>query len=304
MTDRFLPLLLMGTVLSLLTAQSANVSAQQQPITAATPFEQLAQGQPQQQTTGTPPGTILLTTFPNGTSKAQFVNGTTVQVLNGVGYLVLDPSASAAASAYATAPVSNTIVNRIYQAIAIAIGIIINNNTTPQPAPLPNQTEPEGPDQDCLFDPSLPKCTPGPEGCPEGFGTNEDGQCFPLGGCPDGYHSVEDDESGTCYPDDIPCPDGQVRSDEGNYCIVPEGPEPFACPSVFPPPPGCPGFEDLPPEEQCQVDPSLPQCTENEDQETDNTEEPEEPEPAPPEEPEPAPPEEPEPAPPEEDDGD
>ncbi|MGH9979539.1 MAG: hypothetical protein ACRD8Z_27425, partial [Nitrososphaeraceae archaeon] len=187
MTDRFLPLLLMGTVLSLLTAQTATY-VHATTITAATPFEQLAQGQQQPTATvTTPPGTILLTTFPNGTSKVQFVNGTTIQVLNGVGYLVLDPSASAAASASATAPVSNTIVNRIYQAIAIAIGITINNNTTPQPAPLPNQTEPEGPDQDCLFDPSLPKCTPGPEGCPEGFGTNEDGQCFPLGGCPDGY---------------------------------------------------------------------------------------------------------------------
>ncbi|MGH9978921.1 MAG: hypothetical protein ACRD8Z_24270, partial [Nitrososphaeraceae archaeon] len=74
------------------------------------------------------------------------------------------------------------------------------------------------------------------------------------------------------------------RSDEGNYCIVPEEPEPFACLAVFPPPPGCPGFEDLPPEEQCQVDPSLHQCTENENQEIDNTEEPEESEPALPDE--------------------
>lgn len=97
-----------------------NVHAQ--PITAATPFEQLAQGQGQPGS-APKPGTILLTTFPNGTSKAQFVNGTTVQVLNGVGYPVLDPTASAAASASASAPVSNTVVNRIYQAIAIAIGI-------------------------------------------------------------------------------------------------------------------------------------------------------------------------------------
>ena len=85
MTDRFLPLFLMGTVLSLLTAQLATMYVQAQPVTAATPFEQLAQGQGQQPqqpaATGTPPGTILLTTFPNGTSKAIFANGTVIQTL-------------------------------------------------------------------------------------------------------------------------------------------------------------------------------------------------------------------------------
>jgi hypothetical protein len=230
-------------LLMLLTAQSGTFYVHAQPIRAATPFEQLAQGQgqppqPIPTTASTAkPGTILLTTFPNGTSKAQFVNGTTVQVLNGVGYLVLDPRASAVASASASAPVSNTVVNRIYQAIAIAIGITINNNTIPPPPPLPpqpNQTEPGAPDERCLFDPSLPHCTPPPgEDCPAGFGTNEDGQCFPLGGCPDGYHSVEDDESGTCYPDDIPCPDGQVKSDEGNFCIMPPEPTSTECDEGF-----------------------------------------------------------------------
>ena len=99
----------------------------------------------------------------------------------------------------------------------------------PIPSPLDNQTEPGGPDGQCLFDPSLPHCTPARgEDCPAGFGTNDDGQCFPLGGCPDGYHSNEDDETGACYPDSEPCPEGQVRSDEGNYCVVPE-PEPIDC---------------------------------------------------------------------------
>jgi hypothetical protein len=136
-----------------------------QPITASTPFEQLVQGgqaqpqpqpqpqpqqQQQQQTAAgtmatTKPGTILLTTFPNGTSKAQFANGTTVQVLNGVGYLVMDPTASAAAaSASASSPVSNTVVNRFYQAIAIAIGITIN--ATDHAPPPPNTTQSGGPD--------------------------------------------------------------------------------------------------------------------------------------------------------------
>ena len=80
---------------------------------------------------------------------------------------------------------------------------------------------------------------------------NEDEQCFPTGGCPDGYHSNEDDETGTCYPDSEPCPDGQVRSDEGNYCIVPpeDDPESDICDQVFVPgtiPPECvPSQEEL-----------------------------------------------------------
>lgn len=219
-------------------------------------------------------GTTLLTTFTNGTSKVTWVNGTSMQFLDGIGVLIVDPCVSAAAAASASAPVSNTVVNRIVQQLAIAIAINIEgpdinqtlppiNDTLPPIIPLPpqlNDTEPGGPDEQCPFDPSLPHCAPKDGECPEDFGMNEDGQCFPLGGCPDRYHSVEDDETGTCYPDDIPCPDGQVRSDERNYCIVPEEPEPFACPAVYPPPPGCPGFEDLEPETQCQIDPSLPQC--------------------------------------------
>jgi hypothetical protein len=92
--------------------------------------------------------------------------------------------------------------------------------------PPSNSTIPLGPDERCLFDPTLPHCIPAPGvDCPEGFGANDDGQCFPLGGCPDGYHSNEDDESGICYPDSEPCPEGQVRSDEGNFCEYPTQPE-------------------------------------------------------------------------------
>lgn len=80
------------------------------------------------------------------------------------------------------------------------------------------------PDESCLFDVNQPKCTP-PEGvdCPEGFGTNEDGQCFPLNEdgdweCPEGYHSIEDDESGQCYPESESCPEGTIKGDDGD-CI-------------------------------------------------------------------------------------
>jgi hypothetical protein len=76
------------------------------------------------------------------------------------------------------------------------------------------------PDGDCLFDPSLPKCAPDENGnCPEGFGMNEDEQCFPLHDrCPEGYHSHEDDESGKCIPDDIPCQPGYIMSPDFPTC--------------------------------------------------------------------------------------
>jgi hypothetical protein len=72
------------------------------------------------------------------------------------------------------------------------------------------------PDESCLFDVDQPKCTP-PEGveCPDNFGTNEDGQCFPLDEngnwtCPEGYHNEDDDETGQCYSNDQECPPGMI----------------------------------------------------------------------------------------------
>ena len=60
----------------------------------------------------------------------------------------------------------------------------------------------EGDSDDCLFDPSLPQCAPSEEGCPEDTFTNEDGQCIPNTECPDGFHTLDDDESGKCVPED------------------------------------------------------------------------------------------------------
>jgi hypothetical protein len=81
------------------------------------------------------------------------------------------------------------------------------------------------PDQGCLFNVDQPKCTP-PEGvdCPEDFGTNEDGQCFPLNEdgdweCPPDYHSVDDDETSQCYPNNEGCPDGMVLREDEESCV-------------------------------------------------------------------------------------
>ena len=94
-------------------------------------------------------------------------------------------------------------------------------STEPEPE-VESELEPDtdGPDEDCLFDPSLPKCTPGPEGCPEGFYTNEDGQCVPRHeeGCPEGYHSHEDDETGRCIPDSVPCAEDYIMNPDFPSC--------------------------------------------------------------------------------------
>jgi hypothetical protein len=73
---------------------------------------------------------------------------------------------------------------------------------------------------ECLFDPSLPKCARGPEGCPKGFVTNAYEECLPRhpGGCPEGYHSHEDDESGKCISDSEDCAKGYVMNPDYAEC--------------------------------------------------------------------------------------
>ena len=64
-------------------------------------------------------------------------------------------------------------------------------------------------DKPCLYDTSLPQCAPVDGKCRDGYGTNENGRCFPQHSkCPDGYHGHEDDESGECIPNKIPCSQG------------------------------------------------------------------------------------------------
>jgi hypothetical protein len=85
----------------------------------------------------------------------------------------------------------------------------------PAPGPVPAPAH----DNDCLSDPSLPKCASVGGECPDGFGMNDDEQCFPNHDkCPNGSHSHEDDESGRCIPDKTPCEDGYVMNDNKN-CV-------------------------------------------------------------------------------------
>lgn len=75
------------------------------------------------------------------------------------------------------------------------------------------------------------KCLPSPitDDCPESFWTNEDGYCFPVNEngnwvCPEGYHDVDDDESGQCYPNSEECPGYTIlvpdkdEEDDGDRC--------------------------------------------------------------------------------------
>ena len=69
-----------------------------------------------------------------------------------------------------------------------------------QGAAAPEANLREEPDDDCLFNPSLPKCAPIEGKCPPGFLMNANAQCFPDKPCPAGYTKFDGDETGTCYP--------------------------------------------------------------------------------------------------------
>ena len=78
---------------------------------------------------------------------------------------------------------------------------------------LPEPVSREPPDNDCLFNTELPKCATIDGKCQDGYGMNEDGRCFPEHSeCPDGYHGHEDDESGECIRNNIPCSQGYVMT--------------------------------------------------------------------------------------------
>lgn len=82
-----------------------------------------------------------------------------------------------------------------------------------------NNSLQETPDMRCLFDPDLPNCSPDELGhCPGEFAINDDDRCIPIVGCPEGYHKVEDDESGRCYSDEEGCPTGMIFNPRYGDC--------------------------------------------------------------------------------------
>lgn len=83
----------------------------------------------------------------------------------------------------------------------------------------PNNDD-EGPDGFCLFNPDLPKCASVNGESPDRFFQNEDEQCVPdhRDGCPDGSHSVDDDETGRCIPNSDGCPTGMIFTLDQKTC--------------------------------------------------------------------------------------
>jgi hypothetical protein len=64
------------------------------------------------------------------------------------------------------------------------------------------------PNRSCMFDAYQLRCIPGADQvCPEGFGNNDDSTCFLFHkeGCPEGYHSTDNDETGQCYSNEEGC---------------------------------------------------------------------------------------------------
>ncbi len=77
---------------------------------------------------------------------------------------------------------------------------LLNPEPTILLTPLQKASPEVYPDDDCLFDPSLPKCLPIEGECPAGFLMNEDEQCFPDKPCPADFTKRDEDETGACYP--------------------------------------------------------------------------------------------------------
>ena len=91
-----------------------------------------------------------------------------------------------------------------------------------------NNDNNHGPDRDCLFHPSLPKCESDDGDCPKGFFHNGYDQCVPdhHNGCPNRYHGVDDDETGQCIDNKKECPNRMEFNYKGNNCTYkPDIPE-------------------------------------------------------------------------------
>jgi uncharacterized membrane protein YgcG len=171
------------------------------------------------------PGTLIVITFENGTTKV--VRSTSTNVLSVAGgYLVVDPSVVPSQPLPAKI-ISKSVVNQFYTAIAIAIGITITEPPTIIRGP-----------SDCLpgtvFDPVNKECDSETGECPAGEIRGRSGYCAVLPKqCPPGTSIDEDpicepgfnqdcpigtklkaDKTG-CEP--IECGDGEIL--QGDQCI-------------------------------------------------------------------------------------
>ena len=93
------------------------------------------------------------------------------------------------------------------------------------------QATASSPDDECLFEPGLPKCAPGQDGkCPSGFNMNGDGNCFPNKPCPPGYEKSDYDETGKCWKIELPTTTSSSTNSSTNLSI------PSGSTATLPPP--------------------------------------------------------------------
>ena len=117
-------------------------------------------------------------------------------------------------------PIQNIIQQRIVQETRVDIDT-------------DNPFKPNNKETKCLYDPGNSLCKPDSDGdCPSGWGTNEDGQCFPMDkDCPKGYWRADDDETGACVPkteaqydmSNLPACDGSSQdcvTENGDVCAA------------------------------------------------------------------------------------
>ena len=94
-----------------------------------------------------------------------------------------------------------TLANQVFNINTLSADSQINETNTGENGTATSDASlREEPDDDCLFNPSLPKCAPIAGKCPLGFLMNEKEQCFPDKPCPPGFAKLDEDETGTCYP--------------------------------------------------------------------------------------------------------
>ncbi|MGE5662363.1 MAG: hypothetical protein ACM3X1_08980, partial [Ignavibacteriales bacterium] len=72
-------------------------------------------------------------------------------------------------------------------------------------------------DNNCHYDPSVPKCTSEGSKCSDEYGIKDDGQCLPTrDNCLIGANSNEDDKNGGCLQDMEPCKKWHTMNDNKN----------------------------------------------------------------------------------------
>jgi hypothetical protein len=93
------------------------------------------------------------------------------------------------------------------------------------PSLLTKTKTPTQPDKSCAFFPEQAHCAPDPitHQCPPGFNLNEGEHCFPSGKCPSGFGRVNDDETGSCVPNNnhgpiLLCP-SDVSPSNAKHCV-------------------------------------------------------------------------------------